>query len=78
MTLLDLLPILVGFVFSYCVWRAVRVPPGYVLVPREPTAAMLAGGCDEHVPGKPMRAGGDECPYFRTRRRIWAEMLDAA
>ncbi len=27
---------------------------GRVLVPREPTVAMLQGACEKHIPGRPM------------------------
>lgn len=57
------------------------VPDGFVIVPKEPTEAMLQGACATHVPGQPMsnRTGGDrECPGFERRRRIWADMVAAA
>jgi hypothetical protein len=57
------------------------VSPGHVIVPREPTAAMLRGACDEHEPGQSMRPdapGLGECPHFVTRRRVWREMVWAA
>lgn len=57
---------------------------GWVLVPREPTEAMLQPACAKHTPGAPMRLpheqwrGTEECPSFAKRRRIWASMLSAA
>ncbi|WP_375272085.1 hypothetical protein [Sphingomonas sp.] len=58
-----------------------------VMVPREPTEAMLQGACEKHRPGRPMqettplpgREGDtEECPLFAKRRRIWSAMLSAA
>ena len=69
-----------------------KLKPGMVLVPREPTAEMLQGACDKHIPGKPMNPPGatcrrgryhfplseEECPRFVARRKIWKSMIDAA
>ncbi len=63
-----------------------RAQADTVVVPREPTEAMLQGACAEHRPGRPMqettpRAGREhdtrECPMFATRRRIWSAMIAA-
>ena len=62
----------------FLVMRPLRIPAGWVLVPREPTAAMLAGACSEHKPGEPMNALSGECPYIEHRRNAWRQMLDAA
>lgn len=50
-----------------------------VVVPREPTEAMLQGGCAKHKPGEPMSdKWHEECPSFVSRRKIWADMIAAA
>lgn len=55
-----------------------RLPGEAVIVPREPTDAMLQGACEKHTPGQPMSEGMRECPGFVRRRRIWADMIAAA
>lgn len=53
-----------------------------VVVPVEPTDAMLQGGCAKHTPGQPMSPDSPfhdrECPSFERRRRIWADMIASA
>lgn len=51
-----------------------------VVVPIEPTNAMLQGACKSHTPGMSMGADrfgrvSGECPSFDGRRRIWADMI---
>lgn len=51
-----------------------------VVVPIEPTNAMLQGACKSHTPGMSMGADrfgrvSGECPSFDRRRRIWADMI---
>lgn len=51
-----------------------------VMVPIEPTNAMLQGACKSHTPGMSMGADrfgrvSGECPSFDRRRRIWADMI---
>jgi hypothetical protein len=56
----------------------VSLPEGHVVVPREPTEAMLQGACDGHKPGQPMTEGGtQECPHIEGRRIVWGRMLAA-
>ncbi len=49
-------------------------PPGYVMVPKEPTEAMMLhkSGCKDHPWDDP------ECVMRQTRRLVWAHMLEAA
>lgn len=49
-------------------------PDGYVLVPKEPTEAMMLhkSGCNDHPWDDP------ECVMRQTRRLVWAHMLEAA
>lgn len=53
----------------------------WILVPREPTDAMLQGACAKHTPGQPMATDPKrphahvECPAFRRRRQIWRDMI---
>jgi hypothetical protein len=51
---------------------------GMVLVPREPTEAMLQTGCATHKPGVPMGNTDRECPRIANRRAIYRAMLSAA
>ncbi|HCL1716237.1 TPA: hypothetical protein N1429_002052 [Salmonella enterica subsp. enterica serovar Minnesota] len=48
-------------------------PPGYVMVPKEPTEAMMLhkSGCKDHPWDDP------ECVMRQTRRLVWAHMLEA-
>lgn len=50
------------------------IPDGYVLVPREPTEAMMLhkSGCQHHAWDDP------DCAMRQTRRLIWSHMLAAA
>lgn len=50
------------------------IPDGYVLVPKEPTEAMMLhkSGCQDHPWDDP------ECVMRKTRRLVWANMLEAA
>jgi len=58
---------------------ALAVREGFVLVPREPTEAMLQGACKGHKPGVPMSANREEeCPKIGNRRYIWNAMIAAA
>lgn len=77
----------VGFALGFLIWglypppRRYVVPKGYVLMPLEPTDAMLRDACSDHEPGKPMSASlslhGDsaECPRFGARRRLYRNLL---
>lgn len=49
-------------------------PPGYVMVPKEPTEAMMLhnSGCQHHAWDDP------DCAMRQTRRLIWSHMLAAA
>ncbi|MGU6057213.1 hypothetical protein ACV097_07670 [Klebsiella pneumoniae] len=49
-------------------------PPGYVMVPKEPTEAMMLhnSGCQHHAWDDP------DCAMRQTRRLIWTHMLAAA
>lgn len=49
-------------------------PPGYMMVPVEPTEAMMLhkSGCKDHPWDDP------ECVMRQTRRLVWAHMLEAA
>ena len=49
-------------------------PPGYVMVPKEPTEAMMLhnSGCQHHAWDDP------DCAMRQTRRLIWSHMLSAA
>ncbi|EMW2601768.1 TPA: hypothetical protein U0R25_000288 [Klebsiella pneumoniae] len=49
-------------------------PPGYVMVPKEPTEAMMLhnSGCQHHAWDDP------GCAMRQTRRLIWSHMLAAA
>lgn len=49
-------------------------PPGYVMVPKEPTEAMMLhnSGCQHHAWDDP------DCVMRQTRRLIWSHMLAAA
>ena len=49
-------------------------PPGYVMVPKEPTEAMMLhnSGCQHHAWDDP------DCAMRKTRRLIWSHMLAAA
>ncbi|WP_227641098.1 DUF551 domain-containing protein [Klebsiella pneumoniae] len=49
-------------------------PPGYVMVPKEPTEAMMLhnSGCQHHTWDDP------DCAMRQTRRLIWSHMLAAA
>lgn len=50
------------------------VPDGYVMVPKEPTEAMMLhnSGCQHHAWDDP------DCAMRQTRRLIWSHMLAAA
>ncbi len=50
------------------------VPDGYVMVPKEPTEAMMLhnSGCQHHTWDDP------DCAMRQTRRLIWSHMLAAA
>lgn len=50
------------------------VPGGWKLVPVEPTPTMMLhnSGCQHHAADDP------DCPMRRTRRKIWAHMLESA
>lgn len=49
-------------------------PPGYVMVPKDPTEAMMLhnSGCQHHAWDDP------DCAMRQTRRLIWSHMLAAA
>ena len=54
---------------------------GLVIVPREPTNAMVQGACKTHTVGEPMSKrpqGREECPRFEKRRKIWQAMITNA
>lgn len=48
------------------------VQEGFVVVPKEPTVAMLESACDEH------KAGEGECVKMKAARNLWARMIKAA
>lgn len=50
------------------------IPEGYVMVPKEPTEAMMLhnSGCQHHAWDDP------DCAMRQTRRLIWSHMLAAA
>ncbi|MCU8819342.1 hypothetical protein OE279_29050 [Klebsiella quasipneumoniae] len=50
------------------------IPDGYVMVPKEPTEAMMLhnSGCQHHTWDDP------DCAMRQTRRLIWSHMLAAA
>ncbi|HBT4563362.1 hypothetical protein [Klebsiella pneumoniae] len=50
------------------------IPDGYVMVPKEPTEAMMLhnSGCQHHAWDDP------DCAMRQTRRLIWSHMLAAA
>lgn len=50
------------------------IPDGYVIVPKEPTEAMMLhkSGCQHHAWDDP------DCAMRQTRRLIWSHMLAAA
>ncbi|MCS5807779.1 hypothetical protein LNO89_07285 [Klebsiella pneumoniae subsp. pneumoniae] len=50
------------------------IPDGYVMVPKEPTEAMMLHnlGCQHHAWDSP------DCAMRQTRRLIWSHMLAAA
>lgn len=50
------------------------IPNGYVMVPKEPTEAMMLhnSGCQHHAWDDP------DCAMRQTRRLIWSHMLAAA
>lgn len=52
-------------------------PDTHVLVPREPTEAMLTDACKKHEVGKPMSSRHGECPRIRNRRSIYKAMIAA-
>ncbi|HHK9964349.1 TPA: hypothetical protein ACQZKM_001988 [Klebsiella pneumoniae] len=68
--------------FSWGIWNACVsnsqpapvVPDGYVMVPKEPTEAMMLhnSGCQHHAWDDP------DCAMRQTRRLIWSHMLAAA
>lgn len=80
-------PIIGALLCGIALGFLVRMPPrralpkGYVLMPLEPTDAMLKDACDDHEPGKPMGGAlasyGDssECPRFIARRRLYRNLL---
>ncbi|MEL0550180.1 hypothetical protein QFI96_000435, partial [Raoultella sp. TW_WC1a-1] len=50
------------------------IPEGYVMVPKEPTEAMMLhnSGCQHHAWDDP------DCAMRQTRRLVWSHMLSAA
>lgn len=68
----------IGIDLASCPDRTVEVryvaPPGYVMVPKEPTEAMMLhnSGCQHHAWDDP------DCEMRQTRRLIWSHMLAAA
>lgn len=58
----------------YAVPQAPEVPAGYVLVPIEPTEAMMLNesSCQHHAWDDP------DCSMRQTRRFIWKHMVEAA